>query len=105
MNSRDRRDGLDPFEVRIRESLLLRAGRQAPASDTRRRLLQRAHEQRRRLGWRRPMWSVLTLGFPGLFDPGYHNRMAFATAQQHQLYAEALFGPRLGWASFSQLLR
>jgi hypothetical protein len=104
MNSRERRDRLDPFEIRIRESLMAGAGRKAPAPEVRRALLERADRQQRRFGWRLPFLSILSFALPTLFDPGYA-RFANQNSQVHVLYVESLFGPRLGWASFNQLIR
>jgi len=98
MSSRDRRESLDPFEVLLRESLRAKAAHAAPAPDVRRRLLQRAARQQRRLPWRLPF------SWPGLFRDSHfpHDQHA---AQHHLLYVENLFGPRLGWFSFNQLMR
>jgi hypothetical protein len=104
MNSRERRDRLDPFEIRIRESLMTEAGRKTPAPEVRRSLLERADRRQRRLGWRWPVLSFLSFALPSLFDPGYAN-LSGPTTQVHVLYVESLFGPRLGWASFNQLIR
>jgi hypothetical protein len=103
MNSRNRRDHLGPFEIRIRESLTTEAGRKAPGPEVRRLLLERAGRQQRRLGWR---WRLPSLSFAvsSLFD-GRSSRLINANTEMHVLYVEALFGPRLGWASFNQLIR
>ena len=103
MNSRERRDRLDPFEIRIRESLMAEAGRKAPAPEVRRALLERAGPRRRR-GWRMPLIPILSFVLPSLFDPGYA-QVTNQNSQTHVLYVEALFGPRLGWASINQLIR
>jgi hypothetical protein len=104
MNLRERRDRLDPFEIRIRESLMADAGRKAPAPEVRRALLERARPRRRRLGWRLPFIPILSFALPSLFDPGYATGGS-QNSQTHVLYVEALFGPRLGWASINQLIR
>jgi hypothetical protein len=104
MNSRDRRDRLDSFEVRIRQSLNAEASRKAPSAEVRRALLERAARQQRRLGWRLPFLPLLSLALPGLFDSADH-RLTNPNSQIHVLYVEALFGPRLGWASYNQLIR
>ncbi|MCC7358252.1 MAG: hypothetical protein IT317_02175 [Anaerolineales bacterium] len=98
MNSRNRREVLDPLEVTLRDSLRAAAGSAAPAPTLRRRLLQRAARQQRRLPWR------AAFGRPGLFRESHtsHDHLA---AQYHLLYVENLFGPRLGWFSFNQLMR
>lgn len=103
MNSRNRRDRLGPFEIRIRESLITEAGRKAPSADARRLLLERAARQQRQLGWR---WRLPSLSFAvsSLFD-GRYSRLVNPNTETHVLYVEALFGPRLGWASFNQLIR
>jgi hypothetical protein len=104
MNSRERRDRLDSFEIRIRESLMAEAGRETPAPEVRRALLERAGRQQRRFGWRLPLLPLLSFALPSLFDPGYA-QPANENSQVHVLYVESLFGPRLGWASFNQLIR
>lgn len=98
MSSRDRRASLDPFEIVVRESLRSKTARAVPAPDLRHTLLQRAARQQRRFPWRRP------LAWPGLFRD---NRLPLDhyAAQRHRLYLESLFGPRLGWFSFNQLMR
>jgi len=103
MNSHKRRDRLGPFEIRIRESLMTEAGRKTPSPEVRRLLLERAARQQHRLGWR---WRLPSLSFAvsSLFD-NRHSRIVNENTQTHVLYVEALFGPRLGWASFNQLIR
>lgn len=98
MSSRDRRESLDPFEITVRESLQARAAQQTPAPDVRRRLLQRAVRQQRRFPWRSP------IAWPSLFRENRAPLDHLAT-QHHMLYVESLFGPRLGWFSFNQLMR
>jgi hypothetical protein len=102
-NRRDRRDHFEPFEIRVRESLMSEAGRKAPSPEARRLLLERAGRQQRGLGWR---WRLPSLSFAvsSLFD-GRYSRLVNANTETHVLYVEALFGPRLGWASFNQLIR
>ncbi len=98
MSSRDRRESLDPLEIALRESLRANAAHAIPAPDVRRQLLQRAARQQRRFPWR------LSVSWPGLFRDNHapHDHRA---AQHHLLYVENLFGPRLGWFSFNQLMR
>ena len=98
MNSRDRRESLDPFELTLRDSLKASAGSAAPAPDVRRRLLQRAVRQQHRFPWR------VSVAWPGLFRESHTPHDHLAT-QHHLLYVENLFGPRLGWFSFNQLMR
>lgn len=98
MSSRDRRESLEPFEIAVRDSLLARAAHPTPAPAVRRQLLQRAARQQRRFPWRSP------IAWPGLFrenqTPPDHR-----AAQHYMLSVEGLFGPRLGWFSFNQLMR
>ncbi len=54
--------------------------------------------QQRRFPWR------LSLSWPGLFRDNHTPQDHYAT-QHHLLYVENLFGPRLGWFSFNQLMR
>jgi hypothetical protein len=98
MSSRDRRAALDPLDILLRESLRSNTAHAAPAPSVRRRLLQRAARQRRRFPWQLPAaWP----------NPFRDNRPLHDhhSAQQHLLYVESLFGPRLGWFSFNQLMR
>jgi hypothetical protein len=46
----------------------------------------------------------MPISWPGLFRESRlpHDHLA---AQHHLLYVENLFGPRLGWFSFNQLMR
>jgi hypothetical protein len=98
MSSRNRRESFDPFEISLREALHARAARATPAPDLRRQLLQRAAKQQRRFPWRLP------ISWPGLFRESRPAQDHLA-AQRHMLYVEHLFGPRLGWFSFNQLMR
>lgn len=99
MNSRDRREPYNASEVLIRQALQARAGQAAPAPQVRRRLMERAAQQHRRSAW------SLGAGLTRLFaEPGGDWRPS--VAPHHQLlYVDALFGPRLGWVSFNQLMR
>ncbi len=97
MNSRDRRESFDAFEVMIRQGLHTRAGEKLPRPELRRELLQRAGRQPRRAPWRLPV------ALPSLFsEPDYVRQR---TAENHMLYLESLFGLRLGWFSYNQLMR
>ena len=98
MNLRDRREAAGEFEALIRQSLGANVAHKHPSGDVRRRLLQRAAGQQRRKVWRLPM------SYSRLFDD---NRLQLAPSAipNHRLYIEALFGPRLGWFNFSQLMR
>jgi hypothetical protein len=96
MSSRDRREPLDALEVLIRQSLHERVpATAAPRPEVRRRLMNRASRQTRRLGWRLPV--VLNRSLEDLASRSY------TSPQTHILYAEALFGPRLSW--LNQLMR
>ena len=98
MSSRNRRESFDPFEISVREALQARVAHKTPAPDVRRNLLERAVRQQRRFPWRMP------ITWPSLFRESRlpHDQLA---AQHHLLYVENLFGPRLGWFSFNQLMR
>ena len=98
MSLRDRREPLDALEVLIRQSLRERAAGKAPSPLRRREVLQRAAHQRRHLAWRLPRLFV------GLFGerPSW---FVYADDQYTPVYLESLFGPRLGWFSFNQLVR
>jgi hypothetical protein len=96
MSLRDRRESLDALEVLIRQSLQERVPpAAAPRPEVRRRLLDRAGRQARRMGWRLPVMTNRTL-------EDLASR-AYTSPQAHILYAEALFGPRLSW--LNQLIR
>jgi hypothetical protein len=99
MNSRDRREPYNASEVLIRQALQVRASQAAPGPRARRRLMERAAGQHRRTAW--ALGSHLTRLFT---DSGGDWRPSVAPHYQ-LLYAEALFGPRLGWVSFNQLMR
>ncbi|HUS14035.1 MAG TPA: hypothetical protein VM536_03360 [Chloroflexia bacterium] len=98
MNSRDRRESLDGFELLIRESLQERTGGCAPAPDVRQQLLGRAARQQRRFIWRLPavMRSRMDEGSP---------RPTYQFSPNHRFYFEALFAGRLGWMALNQLVR
>jgi hypothetical protein len=99
MNSRERRESLDPFEILLRESLMARVAGKTPSADGRRRLQQRAARQQRRWVWRLPF------SIPGLFTDSSRLLGNEPVTHQHLLYVEALFGPRLAWFPLNQVLR
>ena len=98
MNSRERRESLDGFEVLIRESLRERTAGCAPALSVRQDLLARAARQQRRFIWRLPaaLRSRMDEGSP---------RSAYQFSPSHRFYLEALFAGRLGWMALNQLVR
>jgi hypothetical protein len=96
MNSRDRRESADPMDLLIRQSLQHRAGGKVPRALARRTLLARAARHQRRYALRLP--SV----FSRLLQQDYLP-FAHTNSQNQILYVEALFGPRLGNYSFTQL--
>ena len=99
MNSRERRESLDAMEAMIRQSLQARTGSKVPGANVRRSLLQRAGRQRRRLDWRLPT------NVGNASEEGQVWLPVTVSPHQHVLYIEALFGPRLSWLSFNQLMR
>jgi hypothetical protein len=98
MNSRERRESLDGFEVLIRESLQARTAGCTPAPAVREQLLARAERQQQRLTWRLPaaMRSRMDNGSP---------RPIYLASPNHRFYFEALFASRLGWMALNQLVR
>ena len=98
MNSRERRESLDGFEILIRESLQDRTARSAPAPAVRQELLRRAARQQQRISWRLPaaMRGRLEEGLP---------RPTYQLSPNHRFYLEALFAGRLGWMALNQLVR
>jgi hypothetical protein len=98
MNSRERREPLDPFEILLRESLMARVARKAPSANARQRLLQRAARQHQRWAWRLPF------SIPGLFADSNRRLDNQQATHHHLLYVESLFGPRLSWFPLSQVL-
>ncbi len=98
MNSRERRESLDGFEILIRESLQERTAGCAPAPSVRQGLLERAARQQRRFTWRLPaaMRSRMDEGSP---------RPTYQFSPTHRFYLEALFAGRLGYMALNQLVR
>lgn len=96
MNSRDRRESADPMDLLIRQSLQHQVGGRAPRPMVRRSLLARAARHQRRYALRLP--SVFTRLLQQDYLP-----FAYAGSQNQILYVEALFGPRLGNYSLTQL--
>jgi hypothetical protein len=98
MNSRERRESLDGFELLIRESLQERTANCAPAPAVRQELIQRAERQQRRITWRLPaaVRSRLDDSSP---------RPTYQLSPSHRFYFEALFAGRLGWMALNQLVR
>lgn len=99
MSLRDRRESLDPLEIRLRESLKARVAHKAPSADVRGKLIQRAARQQRRWAWRLP------LSIPGLFADSNRRLDSQPATFYHLQYVEALFGPRLAWFPLHQVLR
>ena len=98
MNSRERRESLDGFELLIRESLQERTGNCAPAPSVRQELLARAGRQQRRFIWRLPA------ALRNRMDEG-SSRSAYQFSPSHRFYLEALFAGRLGYMALNQLVR
>ena len=98
MNSRERRESLDGFELLIRESLQERTNGCAPAPGVRQELLKRAARQQRRFIWRLP--AVMR----GRMDEGLP-RPTYQFSPAHRFYFEALFAGRLGYMALNQLVR
>ena len=98
MNSRERRESLDGFELLIRESLRERTANCAPAPSVRKDLLARAARQQRRFIWRLPaaLRSRMDDGLP---------RPTYQFSPAHRFYFEALFAGRLGYMALNQLVR
>jgi hypothetical protein len=98
MNSRERRESLDGFELLIRESLQERTAGCAPATSVRQELLERAARQQRRFIWRLPA------AMRSRMDRG-ESTAAYGFSPSHRFYLEALFAGRLGYMALNQLVR
>lgn len=82
----------------MRQSLRERTRHRGPSSDLRFRLMGRAAVQRRRPSWHLPfsLMGMIAGGAP---------RFTQRTPRNQIPYIEALFGPRLSWDIFNQLMR
>jgi hypothetical protein len=96
MNLRDRREPLDHIDIVMRASLRARTTGKYPAPEVRQKLLRRAAEEERG-SWRMPF------SLPGIFDASA--RFRYRTPMGQMVTMEALFGPRLGWFSYNQIMR
>ena len=98
MNSRERRESLDGFELLIRESLQERTANCAPAPTVRKELMARAAREQRRFIWRLPAAMRGRMG-------EHSAQPAYGFSPSHRMYLEALFAGRLGYMALNQLVR
>ena len=98
MNSRERRESLDGFEMLIRESLQERVANCAPTPAVRQQLLKRAARQQQRFIWRLPA-AIFTRRDDTLPRPTYQ------LSPNQRFYLEALFAGRVGWMALNSLMR